>query len=520
MIPVLSASAIREADARTIANEPITSWALMERAAQRCTERIVALTDRTGPCTGRRCDFVVIAGMGNNGGDGLAIARLLKQRGRKVRVLLVQHRAQPSPDHAENLRRSIERDVEVARLSPEEHGFAIAGTEVIIDALFGIGMERPVEGWIADVIRMINGSQRPVIAIDMPSGLPSDLGIEHGAVIRAERTLTFEVPKPSFFLPENDELVGDWELIGIGLDRDFLVNYPTEHHLIEEEDVITILRPRPRSAHKGQFGHALLVAGSKGRMGAAVLATQAALRSGVGLLTTHLPAIGLGVVQTVAPEAMCSVDPMMDCISQLPELGPYSGIGIGPGISVNEHSAHVVKNLIQVSSVPCVIDADGLNLLGENPTWLAFLPKNTILTPHPKELDRLVGKSLRTGTDRLAQARQLAVRSQCYVVLKGARTAICDPTGHVFFNTTGNQGMAKGGSGDALTGILTGLLAQGYSPLEACLLGVHTHGLAGDLAARSKGMDGMTAGDLIEHLPAAWQRLRDLQNNMSTSPLP
>ncbi|MBK8497604.1 MAG: NAD(P)H-hydrate dehydratase [Flavobacteriales bacterium] len=508
MIPVLGPSAIREADARTIANEPIRSWALMERAAGQCAERIRARyqAGRFGPSD--RVQFLVVAGPGNNGGDGLAIARMLRQAGLSVRVLLVRYGESATEDNTTNEQKALTAGVSVADLSEAEHRFEVLQNEVVIDALLGTGLSKPVHGWVSEVIERMNNSGRPIIAIDLPSGLHADGDDLGGSMVNATLTLSFQVPKLAFFLADKAQGVGEWEILPIGLDPEFLASMPTDYRLIEEADIQALFRPRERFAHKGSFGHALLVAGSKGRMGAATMAVRAALRSGVGLVTAHVPGCGLELLQSAAPEAMCSVDAQEDRITALPDVGPYSAIGIGPGVGTDDRTGLVIKNLIQTTSTPCVIDADGLNTLSENPTWLAFLSAGTILTPHPKELDRLLAKPAESSKDRLVAARELAMRSRCHVVLKGAYSAICDPSGQVFFNPTGNPGMAKGGSGDALTGVLTALLAQGYPSLEACLMGVYAHGLAGDLAAETKGMDGMTVTDLIEALPGAWKRLR------------
>ena len=270
-----------------------------------------------------------------------------------------------------------------------------------------------------------------------------------------------------------------------------------------------ILRPRPHFGHKGTFGHALLIAGSEGRVGAAVLATRAALRSGTGLVTTHVPKGALHIMQTTCPEAMCSLSEHSSYVDSLPDLSMASAIGIGPGLGSDPDTALIIKRSIQDCRAPMVFDADALNILSEHTTWLAFLPPGSILTPHPKEFDRLVGSTFRTGHERSLAAEEFARRHRVTVILKGAWTAICPPSGPVLFNSTGNPGMAKGGSGDALTGLLTGLLAQGYDPLQTAVLGVYLHGMAGDMAARHKGMDGMHAGDLIEALPEAWQNLRN-----------
>ncbi len=520
MIPVLGPAAVREADAWTIACEPISSLALMERASARCAERILHYHahERFGPAS--ITGYVVLAGMGNNGGDGLCIARLLKAEGIPVRVLRVVHKPVGSVDHEENRRLAREVGIPITDLAEAQHEFKVEEHEVLIDALFGSGLAKGISGWVAEVVDVINNSGPEVISIDIPSGLSAEGEPMDGAVVRADITLSLQLPMLALFLPEHARIVGQWEIVPIGLDAAFLAAQPTPYHAVEEADVALLLRPRNKFSHKGDHGHALIVAGSKGRMGACVLAARAALRSGAGLVTAHVPNCGLVVLQTSVPEAMCSVDANEEVISALPVMDRCTAVGIGPGLGISAEGSAVVKSLIQGTAVACVFDADALNVLAENPTWLAFLPQGSVLTPHPKEFDRLVGKPSATGYERLQRARDLAQRCRCHIVLKGTHTATCTPNGEVYFNTTGNPGMAKGGSGDALTGIITGLLAQGYHTLEACLIGVHVHGLAGDIAATDRGMDGMIVSDLIERLPQAWQALRSLQSKPSTEPFP
>lgn len=508
MLPILGPEAIREADTRTIANEAITSHALMERAGRACTERIIAECSKAG--WDRTCRFVVFCGMGNNGGDGLAIARLLLERGWEVRALRVRYSGSPSTDNEENWRLALAAGVPCVEITEIGPSCRVEPDEVVVDALFGTGFRGPLTGLAAAMVHSINASGRPVHSIDMPSGLMAEdnHAIDPATIVRATRTYTFEFHKLSFLLAENAHFVGDWEVVPIASDHSFLAEQRPAWQVVEQSDASALLVQRERFTHKGRFGHASLIAGSTGTMGAAILATRAALRSGAGLVTTHVPGRGLDVLQTSAPEAMCSIDPDADRVTVLPVLKDRTAIGIGPGIGMEEGAQQVLKRLIQSATVPCVLDADALNALAENPTWGAFLPQGTVLTPHPKEFDRLYVSSASSGYERLQWARELAQRWRCHIVLKGAWSAICGPDGKVFFNPTGNPGMAKGGSGDVLTGLLTGLLAQGMAPLQACIVGVYAHGLAGDLAAERCGLDGMTAGDLIDHLPAAWMKLR------------
>lgn len=510
MLPILNAGQMRSLDAHTIATEPILSIDLMERAAGRCAQWITDSLRNGAFGPSQEISFLVLAGMGNNGGDGLVVARLLHGSGVPVRVVRIEYRAETTPDNGANWERLLELGVPCIS-GRELSDDAIGESDVVIDALFGTGLSAPVPNAVASAISSVRASGRPVVAIDMPSGLFSEDNSSNDPdrIIRAHWTLTFQVPKLAMLLPENAPYVGAWELIPIGADMDHCRSLATSYWMTQENDVVGMLRPRPRFGHKGTFGHALLVAGSKGRYGAAVLATRAALRSGVGLVTAHVPAGALVILQTACPEAMCTLAEHMDRVDSLPELGSFSGIGLGPGLGSDGDTALVLKRIIQDASGPLVLDADALNILSENPTWITFLPATSILTPHPKEFDRLEGSTALNGYHRLERARELARKWGVIIVLKGAYTAVCVPGGQVYFNSTGNPGMAKGGSGDALTGVLTGLLAQGYPPMEAALLGVHVHGLAGDLAALHVGMDGMTAGDLIDALPKAWQHLRN-----------
>ncbi len=502
MIPVLAAEQIRKADYHTIAHEPIASIDLMERAAQACAEWLKAQY-----CMGE-ARYFVLAGCGNNGGDGLAIARLLAGTGAQVRVGLCRYKPELSADAQVNLARLAGTSVELLHL---EVGSILAPpleNEVVIDALLGTGLDRPVTDWLKEIVVEVNRWTNTVVSIDLPSGLfaEDNSANDPKAIIQAEHILTFEVPKLALLLPENGPWVGQWHTLPIGLDRAFIEGLGAKDLLVEERDANALMPDRPRVAHKGTFGHALLVAGSAGKAGAAILAARACARSGCGLITVQLPADLQVAMHAALPEAM-AVSDLFD--KRMLAEGPahFSAIGIGPGTGTGEEAATLLKRLLQDGPAPLVLDADALTILSENRTWLGFLPKRTILTPHPKEFDRLTEKSL-TGYERLAKARAFAVRFRCVLVLKGAHTAICAPDGTVYFNSTGNPGMAKGGSGDALTGIITGLLAQGLEPVSAAVLGVYAHGFAGDLAAHERGMDGMLPSDLIDHLPLAWSRIR------------
>ena len=508
MIPLLSAEQLRQADAYTMAHEPIASIDLMERAATACANKLMETL---------ACDVpvAVLVGMGNNGGDGVAMARILNMAGQPVRIIVPRYKPQGSPDFEANLGRARKDRIPVDFLEEGAELPAFTRGTLVIDALFGTGLQRPVTGWLKELVMALNQRLDPVLSIDLPSGLFVEVNAANDpeAIVQADRTFTLELPKLALLLAENARYAGEWEVVPIGLDREFIASLETDAVVLEAADVAALMPVRNRYAHKGDFGHAWLLAGGEGKMGAALLAAKACLRSGAGLLTVHVPAGQDGVVHATLPEAMVSLDEDGTALAGLPKFEKVSAIGVGPGIGKADGTARMLKLLIQQAPAPLVIDADAINILAENKTWLAFLPEGTILTPHPKEFDRLAGKAA-NDHDRLMKAKELAVRLKAVVVLKGAYTAISAPDGRTFFNATGNPGMAKGGSGDALTGIITGLRAQGLDALSAALLGVYAHGKAGDLAAEHLGMDGMLPSDLIEQLPNVWKQLRGGKMNM------
>jgi NAD(P)H-hydrate epimerase len=516
MIPVLTADQLRAADAHTIAHEPIPSIGLMERAAQACTERILKARAQGLLRSGSEDGCTVVMGMGNNGGDGAVVARLLHRAGWRVQVVRVRHRQPASPDNAVNWRRCLEEGIPCTEVG-EAEPFGLAGDGPIIDALFGTGLNAPLAGIAKRAVEAINATGREVISIDMPSGLfdGDNASNDPHAIVRATWTLTLEAPKPALLLPENQACVGRLSVVPIGLDGAFIRSMAPLLWLMEERDAVALLPPRPWHGHKGTFGHALLACGGQGRMGAAVLAVNAALRSGAGLVTAHVPRVGVPILQSVAPEAMCSADAHGEDIGPLPPLAPFTAIGAGPGLGTGPAVRDLLGQLFQEAGVPLVLDADALNVLAMEPALMERLPKGTVLTPHPREFDRIAARASGSGFERLHHARAFAAHRGCIVVLKGRYTAVCASDGSVFFNPTGNPGMAKGGSGDALTGLLTGLLAQGMEPLHAARLSVYLHGLAGDLAAGHKGMDGMTAMDLVHALPEAWRHLRNAAQEMA-----
>jgi len=499
---ILDAPEIRNLDAYTIENEPVKSIDLMERAARQCYLQIKRRLKG-------RSVVKVFCGMGNNGGDGLAIARMLAGNGHDVQVCKIMHAEQASPDFLVNEKRLEKfRKVKLVEVSKESQLPEIKKDDLVIDALFGSGLNRPLQGLPARVVRHINQSEAIVISIDLPSGLFCEDNRDNDPkkIIQADHTLTFQMPKLAFLLPGNDQFVGHWEVLDIGLHPEGINAAETKNFLLLAADLRSFYRPRRKFSHKGNYGHALLLAGSYGKAGAAILAASAAIRSGAGLLTAHLPSGIIPIMQTALPDAMCVADEGHSIITHPGDLSAFNAIAIGPGIGKDPQTANALKLLIQNTQQPIVFDADALNILADNPTWLSFIPGGSILTPHPKEFERLAGK-YSDDFDRLEIARAFALKYQVYLVLKGAHTSVICPDGRTYFNSTGNPGMAKGGSGDVLTGLILGWLAQGYTPLQSALAGVFIHGLAGDIAASRLGFNGMSASDIVYHTPKAIKRI-------------
>ncbi len=498
---ILTAQQTRDADAYTIKNEPIKSIDLMERASQKCADWLMEKYDASR-------SFSVFCGMGNNGGDGLAIARLLKQKEYEVIVYIVHFSDKHTADFEVNLNRIKEFGIDPIFLNEGNHQLSSLNNQIIIDAIFGSGITRPIGGFVVDIVHQINDANTEVVAIDMPSGLFSESNKDNKLknIIKANYTLTFQQPKLTMLFPENYKFVGEFEMLNIGLLSEFINEVDSKYYYVTEELIKSIIHPRKKFSHKGNYGHALLIAGSEGKMGAEILASKACLRTGVGLLTVQIPKNGLQIMQTAVPEAMCLIDESPDFISELKDITPYNIVGIGPGLGKELQTQNVLKLLIQNSNNPLVIDADALNILSENPTWMSFLPSGSILTPHPKEFERIVGK-WEDDEMRLEKQKAASFKHNVIIVLKGANTSISFPDGSVFFNSTGNAGMATGGSGDVLTGIITSLLAQGYKSKDASVFGVYLHGLSGDLAKQKKGSNSLIASDIIDAISKAYLQL-------------
>lgn len=495
MLKIISTAQTKALDEYTIRHEPVASIDLMERA---CTAFVTWFTGRFE----KDHTIGIVCGTGNNGGDGLGIARILKAKGYTIEVWIVRGGMKESADFKTNLER-LPENIPVFELDKEDDHEVFARCTILVDALFGSGLSRSAEGIFQYVIQAVNKTDAVCVAVDLPSGLSADKPLA-GEIVRAHHTVSFQLPKLAFMFPQSAEFVGAWHVVDIGLSTDFINKAETNHFLLTQYDIQERIQPRSKFGHKGNFGHALIMAGSYGKIGAAVLSARAALRSGVGLLTVHIPACGYEILQASVPEAMVNVDADRHMLSEAPQPEAYSSIGIGPGIGRDKKTVAAFTKLLQSYRHPMVIDADALNILSENSALMHLLPQSSILTPHPKEFERLAG-GWKNDFERLEKQRELSIKTKTVVLLKGAHSSIATPDGKVYFNNTGNPGMAAGGSGDVLTGILTALLAQGYPSPDAALIGCWIHGRAGDLAAAQLGQISMTSGDLVDYLPGAFR---------------
>ena len=535
---ILSAEQIRMADRHTIEHEPVASIDLMERATAACTkwilnsgsiphskknsfrfpspsgEGVPLFAGRMrlrGVQSEAKTKVKIFCGTGSNGGDGLAIARMLLKKNIAAAAFIVPLGNLPSKDFLKNkIRLKKIAPKAVQEISSAEELPSINKNDLVIDALFGTGISRKPEGLAAKTIAHINKSGANVIAVDMPSGLFADEHTPHKAVVHAWHTLSFQVPKLAFLFSENEKYTGSWHVLDIGLDEKFIDSLPSKFFFVEEKYAASFFPERKKFSHKGTYGHTLIAAGSYGMMGAAVLCTRAALHSGAGLVTAFIPRCGYSIMQRTAPEALAAVSKTEKHLSgPLPEKD-FSSVVIGPGIGKNPAAARWLKNILLKIKIPLLLDADALNIISENKSLLKKIPAGTILTPHPGEFKRLAGAA-KNDFQKFEMLKSFAKKYNVTVVLKGANTCIAAPGGETYFNSTGNPGMAKGGSGDVLSGIIGALLARGISPLNACIGGVYLHGLAGDIAAEKFSMESMTASDIISSIGAAFKKIKKPQ---------
>ncbi len=496
---ILDAQSIRAADAYTIANEPIASIDLMERASKAAFEAISTLFPE-------KQTFLILAGTGNNGGDGLAIARMLAGNEKQVKIYIVGQVEKGSEDFKANYSR-IQRECPDIELLETLSAFS-QDDLIVVDALFGTGLSRKPEGDYAKAIGAANALGAEVVSIDIPSGMFCDDPREQDfdAIIRADFTLTFQVPKLAFYLAENAPFVGEMICLDIGLDQSFIQEASSYFFTFESDDATALRKKRTKFSHKGTYGRALMIAGSDGMWGAAVMSAKACLKAGAGLVSVNSGANGSQIIHSAVPEVMCRPDESENHWTQVADLSRISAIGVGPGLGQDEQTARALKLLIQESKVPLVIDADGINILAENKTWLSFLPSGSVLTPHSGEFSRLTGHR-GSHFDAIEVQREWSQKYGVIILLKGAHTSVSLPSGQVWFNTTGNPGMASGGMGDVLTGIITGLVSSGYSPAKAAIFGAYLHGLAGDIALQNESFESLSATSVIENLGRAFNAI-------------
>lgn len=493
MIKILSPSQIRNADQYTIAHEPILSIDLMERAAHAFVSKFLEIVPE-------RKKVRIFCGTGNNGGDGLAVGRMLRQKGWEVLTYVIGDPRNGSADFKINLDRSdlyavIKSDGDL----PE-----IASDDVIIDAMFGSGLSRPLEGIHKQVVAYVNTSNSTKVSIDIASGLYPDRPVaKDSTVFRPNHTISFQLPKLVFFLPESEVHVGEWHIVNIDLDPFFLEREVSIYGLTEHKDVASFIPKRSKFSHKNEVGRLMVIAGSKGKMGAAVLCARSSFKVGVGLVNLCSPYCGTAILQISIPEAMVVEVEGEDFIANIPKT--EDTIAIGPGLGIHAKTVAAFENLLKRVDTPMVIDADAINILAKKKSLLKHVPKNSILTPHPGEFKRLAG-AWENDFEKLEKLRNLSIRHKLNVVLKGAYSIISDTQGNLSFNPTGNPSLATAGSGDVLTGMIGGFLAQGVEPLGALRLAVYLHGLAGDLAVEDQ-KNSIMASDVIDKIPTAMNSL-------------
>nr|MDQ6903937.1 NAD(P)H-hydrate dehydratase [Bacteroidota bacterium] len=465
---IFKVAQIKNWDSYTIKNEPVSSTDLMERAAKACSDWLL---DNFATSS----SYKIFCGKGNNGGDGLAIARLLKKQNFSVEVYIIETGKTGTPDFETNLKRLRKISSEIHFIESAKSFPIINSDEIIVDALFGSGLNKKPTGIFKELINHLNKSTAAIISVDVPSGLYIDKSSLGNAIIRSRYTLSFQQQKLTFLIAENESFFGKVVIVNIGLSAEYYQNENSTFDLVDKNDIREIFVPRKAFANKGDYGYACLLAGSYGMMGAAVLSASACLRSGIGKVTSYICKEGYSIMQTSVPEAMCKIYGIK-YLKDVETFEGFNAIGIGPGLGQHLSHKQLLQKLFKTATCPVVIDADALNVLSSYPALYKSIPRHTIMTPHPKEFERLFGKSA-NDFERITLSLKKAKELDIFIVLKGHHTFIATPTGDGYFNSTGNAGMATAGSGDVLTGILTGLLAQKYSPLQACILGVYLHGL-------------------------------------------
>ena len=494
---IFNAQQIYQADKFTIEKQQITSDLLMERAAMQIFNWLHRRMQ------GAPVKIHLFCGIGNNGGDGIALARHLQEHGYNIEVNVVNYSEKRSKDFLINLDRLKDRKIWPNFMTEGSPYPEMGKDDIIVDAIFGIGLNRAPDKWVVDLMNYLNASGVFILAVDVPSGLYLDRAVDNpDAVIQANFVLSFQAAKLVFFLPSTGRYTKQWEILDIGLDPEYLMGANTDFELIGKNEVLPLYKGREKFSHKGDYGHALIVGGSHGKIGAVILAAMGCLSAGSGLVTAYVPGCGYIPLQTRLPEAMVLTDIEENIITQIAPKDEYSVLGLGMGMGTTAKTVAALKACLTANKSPMVIDADGLNMLAKNKELLKLLPQKCVLTPHPKELERLIGK-WKNDFEKLEKAGKFSKKYNCILLIKGAHTiTIFEGKGYV--NVTGNPGMATAGSGDVLTGLITGLIAQQYDPLHAAIFGVYLHGRAGDIAVEQTGYQALTASTISENIGAAF----------------
>ncbi len=493
---ILNAAQIRAVDTATVNNLKISSLDLMENAASKCFQWI-----DNQIFTNDDNKIHLFCGLGNNGGDGLALGRMLSLEFYNVYLYIVHYSDKMSDDFITNFNRAEEYQIHPVNIYAEEDFPEIEKNDIVIDAIFGTGLNKTPNGLVLNLIQFLNDSPAVKIAIDIPTGLFVDKSVlNKNSVFKANYVLTFQAPKLAFLLPENEEFVESFIVLDIGLDQEYVQKQETSYYYTTPEDLSEFYKKRKKFSHKGDFGHSLIIGGSYGKIGSVVLATKSAIKMGSGLVTAYLPKCGYSILQISVPEAMVEVDDE-NIVQHFNINTKASVIGLGVGLGTDELTSKGLIHFLENNQLPMVIDADGINIIAKHQEALHFLNDKVILTPHPKELKGLIGEWT-SDYDKLEKIRDFTIKYPVVLVVKGAHTMVVQ-NGNFYFNSSGNPALAKGGSGDVLTGMLTALLAQKYTPLEAALLGVYLHGVTADLYVILSPAESFTATEIINYIPSA-----------------
>ncbi|MEX0287521.1 MAG: NAD(P)H-hydrate dehydratase [Flavobacteriaceae bacterium] len=494
---IFSAQQIYQADKFTIEKQQITSDLLMERAAVQIFNWLHQRMQ------GAQVKIHLFCGIGNNGGDGIALARHLQEHGYNIEVNVVNYSDKRSKDFLINLDRLKARKIWPNFMTEGAPYPEIGRDDIIVDAIFGIGLNRAPDPWVAALMTYLNNSEAFILSVDVPSGLYLDSPVDRvDGVVKANFVLSFQAPKLVFFLPDTGDYIKQWEILDIGLDAEFLMNTDTNYELIGKNEVLPLYKGREKFSHKGTYGHSLILGGSHGKIGAVILAARSCLAAGSGLVSCFVPNCGYVPIQTAVPEAMVLTDTDEKSVTKVDIKDTYSVVGLGIGLGTSSKTAAALKNFLSSNTTSLVVDADALNLLAANKELLKLLPPKSVLTPHPGELERLIG-SWKHDFEKLEKAKKFSKKYDCILLIKGAHSIIVYE-GRGYINATGNPGMATAGSGDVLTGLITGLIAQEYDPLHAAIFGAYLHGRAGDIAVERIGYQALTASLITQHLGEAY----------------